>query len=216
MENLRKTLIAGAKKLIGANDPSHDFDHAYRVLTNAEYLAKYEGGSLEIIIPAALFHDVVNHPKNHPRARSAAKESAQVALDVLKNFNDYDHENIAAVQRAIIEHSYSNGLRPSSLESKIIQDADRLEATGAIAIMRTFSSSGQMKRKFYDSDDPFCQQHEPSINAIDLFYSRLLHIKGIMNTATAKKMAEMRTRFLYAFLEQLKEELCLASPSRFS
>ena len=90
-----------------------------------------------------------------------------------------------------------------------MQDADRLEATGAIAIMRTFCSTGQMKRKFYNPEDPFCRNHEPDpLNyAIDLFYKRLLKVKDLMNTKTAIELAEKRTEFLRQFIIQLEKEI---------
>ncbi len=208
MINLRKGLIAEAGKVISDSDPSHDLSHALRVLGNAEYIARLEGGDLEVIIPAALFHDAVTYPKNDPRTKYATKESARVVRGILESLPDYDTEKISRVEKAIIEHSYSSGIKPESLDSKIVQDADRLEATGAIAIMRTFCSTGQMKRKFYSQEDPFCVQREPNcFFAVDLFYKRLLKVKDLMNTETAKILAENRTRYLYTFLQQLKEEI---------
>lgn len=207
--NLREQLIEKARKVIKNKDPSHDFSHALRVLANAEHLASIEGGDLEIIIPAALFHDVVNHPKNSPKSECAAEQSAKYAKKILEKLKNYDKHKMKSVEEAIIEHSYSKGIKPKRLESKIVQDADRLEATGAIAIMRTFCSSGQMKNKFYNSEDPFCKFRKPDSlkYATDLFYQRLLIVKNKMNTKTAKKLAKQRTEFLNKFLEQLKKEI---------
>ena len=214
MDKLRNKLIEEARTVIKDDDPSHDLEHALRVLNNAEYIAQFEGGDLEIIIPAALFHDVVNYPKDDPRSKYAPEESARVVRKILEKSQGYKKEKIKRVERAIIQHSYSKGIKPESLNSKIVQDADRLEATGAISIMRTFCSAGQMKNKFYNSKDPFCERREPdSLSyAIDLFYKRLLKIKDLMNTNTAKTLAEKRTRFLYTFLEQLRDELSTLRP----
>jgi len=211
MKNLRNILIEEAKGIIEDNDPSHDLDHALRVLGNAEYIAKIEGGDLEVIVPAALFHDAVNYSKDDPRAKYAGEESAKVVKKLLEKFPNYSKDKIARVETAIIEHSYSKNIQPESLDSKIVQDADRLEATGAISIMRTFCSTGQMKRKFYHTEDPFCEQREPGNYAVDLFYKRLLKVKDLMNTETARGLAEKRTRFLYGFLEQLGEEIEVAT-----
>ncbi|MFA6460987.1 MAG: HD domain-containing protein [Candidatus Woesearchaeota archaeon] len=209
IKRLREKMIEEARRVIKDNDPSHDFDHALRVLGNAEYIAKTEGGDLRIIIPAALFHDVVNYAKDDPKSKYAPEESVIIAREILKKYPEYNDEKIAKVEKAIIEHSYSKGIRPESQESRIVQDADRLEVTGAIAIMRTFCSTGQMRRRFYHSEDPFCEKREPDshIYALDLFYKRLLKVGEVMNTETAKRLAEKRTNFLYYFLEQLKEEL---------
>ncbi len=204
---MRQRLIEEAKKRINGEDPSHDFDHAMRVLANAEFIASIEGGDLDIIIPAALFHDVIVYPKDSPKSKDSAKDSAEVAREVLQEV--YQEDKIVRVEEAILEHSFGNGIKPESIESRIVQDADRLEATGALAIMRTFCSTGQMRRKLYNSTDPFCEQREPEslIYAVDLFFKRLLKVKDLMNTGTASKLAETRTEFLYSFLEQFRDEI---------
>lgn len=200
-------LIGKAREIIPVDDPSHDIDHALRVLANAELISVYEGGDRDIITPSALLHDAIVYPKDDPRSDQAVDESARVAGEILQAYDRYPQEKIAHVKQAIREHSFSRGIRPQSLESKIIQDADRLEATGAIAIMRTFCSTGQMKRSFYCDIDPFCQVREPGNYAIDLFYARLLKVADLMNTPTAKGMAVQRTRFMHDFLEQVRKEI---------
>lgn len=209
IQKLKEKLIEETRKRISCNDPSHDFNHAYRVLTNAEYIQKYEGGDLEIIIPAALFHDAVTYPKDSSKSNDSILESVKLARKVLLNLPGYPKNKIPFVEEAIAEHSYTKGIRPKVLESQIIQDADRLEATGAVSIMRTFSSAGQMKKMFYLPENPFCKNRNPEcLNyAIDLFYERLLKVGQKMNTKTAKKMAQERTQFLYKFLTQLKKEI---------
>jgi len=209
ISRLRTWLIEEAKKVISDKDTSHDLNHALLVLNNAEYITQIEGGNLEIIIPAALFHDAVIYPKDSPMSSYSAEESARVARDILESYEGYDKNEIPKVEEAILEHSYSKGIRPKSLESKIVQDADRLGATGAVAIMRTFCSTGQMGRRLYSLSDPFCENREPdsSYYALDLFYKRLLKVRDLMNTPTGKRLAEKRTQFLYLFLDQLKEEL---------
>ncbi|MFH1637157.1 MAG: HD domain-containing protein [Candidatus Woesearchaeota archaeon] len=206
---IKNKLMEEAKKRISNHDPSHDISHTLRVLANAEHIAEKEGGNLDIIVPAALFHDIVIYPKNAPNADDAAEESAKVARAILQSIAEYPKEKIAEVERAIGEHSYSKGIKPKSKESKILQDADRLDATGAIAIMRTFASSGQMKRPLYSPKDPFCKKREVDSKnyGVDLFFTRLLKVHKDMNTETATKMAEGRTKFLHSFLRQLGEEV---------
>jgi len=208
---LRFIVLSRARELIGNKDPSHDYYHSVRVLSNAEGIAAVEGGDLEIIIPGAGMHDSVTYPKDDSRSKGAVYESADAAEDLLREISGYNFLKIPSVRTCIIEHSYSGGVRPELLESKIVQDADRLEATGAISIMRTFSSAGQMRKPFYDDSDPFCESRapEPFEYALDLFYDRLLRVGNLMNTETGKRMAEERTTFLYSFLEQLRRELRL-------
>jgi uncharacterized protein len=206
---LKNQLIKIAKEKIPTSDVSHDFEHALRVLSNAEKINKKENGDLEIVVPAALFHDLVVYPKNHPDKHRSQEESAKATAGILKEIDGFSEEKIEKVKTCILECSFSKGIIPKLLESKILQDADGLEATGAISIMRTFASTGQMKRPFYHSADPFCRHREPDAAkfALDLFYERLLKVAERMHTETARKIAKRRTEFLEQFLEELKLEL---------
>ncbi len=207
--SLYDTLKEKAQPFYSSDDPSHDFLHIERVLNNALDIAKVEGGDLDIIVAAAFFHDCVNYPKNHPKSDQSAQESANKAEEALLSIERYPKEKIPHVKTAIAEHSFSLGIKPDLLEAKIIQDSDRLEATGVISTMRTFSSTGQMKRAFYNEKDTFCETREPNPKqyGFDLFYKRLLVVKDMMNTETAKKMAEQRHTFLLNFIDQLKTEI---------
>ena len=191
------------------DDPSHDFQHIKRVLFIAKELGKLEKVDLDVIIPAALFHDTVVYMKNSPESKNETKESAAVVGDILNSIEEYPNEKIVKVQSCILECSFTKGLQPSILESSILQDADLLESTGAISIIRTFSSGGQMKRQFYNPDDPFRLETPPNVSdsGLDLFFVRLLKAKDRMHTNYAKKIAERRTKFLTDFLDELKIEL---------
>jgi uncharacterized protein len=113
------------------------------------------------------------------------------------------------VKTCINKCSFTKGIIPKLLESKIIQDADGLDATGAISIMRTYSSTSQMKRPFYDPFDPFCENRKPDATkfALDLFYERLLRVTDRMHTESAKMISIRRTDFLRKFLKELQQEL---------
>jgi len=206
---LKNRLIELAKEKIPNTDVSHDFEHTLRVLSNAERIAKEENGDFDIIVPAALFHDLIVYPKNHPNKHKSQEESSEVAERILNGFSNFPKEKIEKVKICILECSFSKGIVPELLESKILQDADGLEATGAISIMRTYASTGQMKRPFYNSEDPFCENREPSASdfALDLFYERLLKVIDRIHTKTAKKIARRRTDFLIDFLKEFKLEL---------
>jgi uncharacterized protein len=206
---LRNKLIKIAKERIPSIDVSHDFEHAFRVLSNAERIAKEEKSDLDIIVPAALFHDLIVYPKNHPNSGKSQEESAEAAEKILKTIRDFPKEKIGKVKTCIVECSFTKGITPKLLESKIIQDADGLEATGAISIMRTYSSTGQMQRPFYNSKDPFCKNRKPDATsaALDLFYTRLLKVNNRMHTKTAKRIANRRTDYLIDFLKELELEL---------
>jgi len=208
-KKLKQKLIAIAKEHVKTDDPSHDFGHALRVLAFAENIAKKEEADLDVIVPAALFHDIINHPKNSPKANIAPDESADLTRKILKQIKEYPQRKISDVHFAIKNCSFNKAAKVDPLEAQILQDADGLEATGAISIMRTFSSTGSMQRPFYNPKDPFCKKRQPdSLHyALDLFFTRLLVVEKRMNTKTAKKIAKKRTVFLRIFLEELRSEL---------
>lgn len=208
-QKLRNRLIKIARKKIVDIDPSHDFEHAIRVLINAEKIAKEEGADPDIIVPSALFHDLITYPKDSSRNKYSTDESAKMARHILMKIKDFPKEKIERVCLSIQHCSFSKGLQPKFLEAQILQDADGLEATGAISIMRTFSSAGQMGRLFYNPKDAFCRkrQPKPSKYGLDLFYVRLLKIADRMHTVRAKKIAQRRTRLLKRFLKELELEL---------
>lgn len=191
------------------NDPSHDLGHTLRVLHLAEQIAQVEGADLDILVPAALFHDVIVHGKHDPRSGQSTEESAALAEKVLLNEPNFPAGKVPAVATAIRQCSYSRGIMADSLEGRILQDADRLEATGAIAVMRTYASTGLMNRPFFDPADPFCEARDPAPHrfALDLFYARLLRVETGMHTETARMLARRRTEFLRAFLQELRLEL---------
>lgn len=206
---LKSKLTDIARQEIPATDPSHDIQHTLRVMTNAVHIAEIEQADLDIIIPAALFHDVITYPKNDPRSAQAQQESADRARQILSNIPEYPQYKIEAVANAIAVCSFSKGIIPTDLEAQILQDADGLEATGAIAIMRTYASTGQMQRPFYHPEDPFAEHRTPDAKAyaLDLFYVRLLKVGERMHTQTARQISDQRTQFLYQFLDQFKQEL---------
>jgi uncharacterized protein len=209
-DTLKRKLINTAREEITTTDPSHDLNHSLNVLGNALMIAEKEGGDLDVIVPAALFHDLVNIPKEDPDSKFASQKSADKAVDLLKSFPEYQQqEMLDQIREAIASCSFSNRKESGLLEAKIIQDADALESTGAISILRTFASVGLMEAKLYNLDDPFCEERQPeSIKyGLDLFYSRLLRVSERMNTATARLIAEQKTKFLEDFLKQLNLEI---------
>ena len=126
----------------------------------------------------------------------------------MKENNFFDDE-IKIISDAIKEHSFSKGKIPSSIEGKILQDADRLDAIGAIGLARVFSFSGSNNRPFYDPNDPFSRNRSVNDNkwALDHFFEKLLTLEKKMNTKTGKILAKNRTKILKNFLKELKSEI---------
>jgi uncharacterized protein len=205
---LHQKLISVAKERLSRDDIAHDFNHAMRVLLNAEKIMKGEKGDSNIIIPAALFHDIITYPKDHPNKNKAQEESAIETEKILNSLKIFKKEQIDKIKTCILECSFNKGIKPKLLESKIIQDADLLESIGALGIMRVFAVTGQMKRPLYYFEDPFGKKHELDAEnyALDHFYTKLLFVKDRINTKTARKIAIRRTKFLKLFLEELALE----------
>lgn len=207
--SLEKQLIKIARLKMASHDPSHDISHALRVMSLARTIAKSEKADQDVVVPAALLHDIINYPKNHPKRHLSSDESAKLAEVILKNLTTYPKEKIKKVCESIRQCSFSKGISHDFVEAKVLQDADSLEATGAISIMRTFASAGSMGRQFYNETDPFCEARIPndSMFALDLFFSRLLKIQDRLYTKTAQRIAKRRTLFLKKFLESLKKDI---------
>ena len=190
------------------NDSAHDFNHIMRVYKNARKLCKKENANEKLVLSAALLHDVVSFPKSDKRSKSSSLKSAEASKKILKKL-DYTNKEIQIVSDAIRDHSFSRGKIPETLEGKILQDADRLDALGAIGIARVFAVGGSEKRPFYNNMDPFCKTHTPDDNiwTLDHFYKKLLKLESLMNTKSAKIEAKKRTKVLKVFLSELKNEL---------
>ena len=200
IENLKKI----AKNKLANNDPAHDFEHVMRVYRNAERICKIENGNKKLILSAVLLHDII---KIKNRKNSALK-SARLSEKILKQ-NYFSYSEIRIISDAIKDHSFSKCKTPSTIEGKILQDADRLDAIGAIGLARVFSFSGSNNRPFYDPKDPFSKNR--SVNdkkwALDHFYEKLLRLEQKMNTKTGKLLAKKRTKILKNFLKEIKNEI---------
>ncbi|BDQ31394.1 phosphohydrolase [Nitrosopumilus zosterae] len=190
------------------NDSAHDFDHIMRVYKNAQKICKKEKANEKLVLSAALLHDLISYPKSDKRSKMSSIESAKKSKNILKKYG-FSNEEIAIISNAIRDHSFSQNKVPSSIEGKILQDADRLDALGAIGLARVFATGGSLKRPFYDPNDPFCKQRTPddSIWTIDHFFKKLLKLESLMNTKSGKIEAKKRTIVLKNFLKQLKHEI---------
>lgn len=192
------------------DDGSHDLAHMQRVFNTAKQLQLVEGGNLEVLVAACYFHDIVNIPKNHPDRSKASYLAAEKAIKILKqHFPQYPKDLYSAVFHGIHAHSYSARILCKTIEAKIVQDADRMEALGAIGLARVFYVSGRLNSTLFDSHDPFAQQRQLDEKryALDHFQTKLLHLPKTMQTATGKQLAQKRADYLIDFMAQLSSEL---------
>jgi uncharacterized protein len=201
---LQETIAARSQGL----DPAHDLQHVLRVSETARMLAFAEGAGVEIAVAAALCHELFNYPKDHPDSIRSGEVCAEHAGTLLAALA-WPAPMIEAICACVRTHGFAAGVRGASLEARILQDADRLDAIGAIGIARCFATCTRMGLPFYDPVDPFCQDRPPDDHAwgIDHFYRKLLHIADELHTVSAKAIAGERMAFMQAFLAQLGREI---------
>ena len=196
------------KKWMRKNDPAHDFEHVLRVYETAKMICTKEKANKKLVLYSVLLHDITSFPKNDKRSKISSTKSSKEAKKILKKFS-FPDEEIKIISNAIEDHSFSKNKKPTSLEGKILQDADRIDAIGAIGIARTFAVGGSENRPFYNKSDPFCSIRNPNDQnwTLDHFYKKLLVIESKMNTKSGKKEAKRRTKILRRFLTDLKREI---------
>ena len=189
------------------NDPAHDIGHVMRVVAAAKLIGTAEGADLQVIVPAAWLHDIVNLPKDHPDRAKASRMAADMAVKILKA-HGYDAALCDPIHHAILAHSFSAGITPETLEAKVLQDADRLDALGAIGMARCFAVSGALGRALFDADDPLAQRRPPddTLYGLDHFQVKLYRIADTLHTAAARAIAHQRVAFMRQFEAQILAE----------
>ncbi len=192
-----------------AGDAAHDVAHVRRVVANARRLAAEEHAELAVVLPAAWLHDCVSVPKDSPQRAQASRLAAEQAVAWLCEWGCEDRW-LADIAHAIEAHSFSAKIAPRTLEAKVVQDADRLDALGATGLARCLMLSGEMRRPLYAESDPFCETGRAPDDrraAVDHFYTKLLTLEGTMQTPSGRTEAQRRTEYLRGFLAELKREI---------
>jgi len=198
------------KKEFGGDSTGHDWWHIFRVWKMAKEIAKKEGGDLFVIELGALLHDIADWKFNDDE--KAGSKKAKPLLEKL----GVDQETVKHVCGIIDNVSFKganveNGIK--TLEGKVVQDADRLDAMGAIGLARAFAYGAKANRELYNP------KIKPMLNrslknykkayfstTINHFYEKLLLIKDRLNTKTAKKIAQPRHKFLENYLDEFFKE----------
>lgn len=203
-------VVSQLKREFAEESTGHDWFHLERVWKNAKQIAASEGGDLFVIELAALLHDIADH-KFVEDADTEAKRRIQVMLGKA----EVGQQTIDRVIDIVLKSSFKGGIGENpmtQLEGLIIQDADRLDAIGAIGIARTFAFGGKFGNLLYHPDIPpatFKNAEEYRKNrthTINHFYEKLLLLKDKMNTPTGRKLAEQRHQFMQEFLNQFYNE----------
>lgn len=189
-------------------DAAHDAQHVRRVVANAKRLAEAEGAPLAVVVPAAWLHDCVHVAKDSPDRARASRLAADEATRLLRAWG-YDETLLDDIAHAIEAHSFTAGITPRTSAARVVQDADRLDALGAVGLARTLMLGGAMRRPLYEPSDPFCE-HRPAddgASTIDHFYTKLLHLPERMQTMAGRWEADRRVGVLQEFLAALRREI---------
>ncbi|ODT21460.1 MAG: phosphohydrolase [Kaistia sp. SCN 65-12] len=190
------------------DDGSHDVAHLQRVWNNAAAIQAGEGGDGEILAAAVLLHDCVTVEKNDPLRPQASRLAARKASGVLEGLG-WPSERIAAVAHAIETHSFSAGIPPETLEARILQDADRLDAIGMIGVARCFYVAGRLGSALYDPADPEAADRPlaDARFALDHFENKLFKLADGFQTATGARLAAQRHQRLRRFYDEFLDEI---------
>jgi uncharacterized protein len=209
------TLLAEARARDAAHevpDPTHDAAHLLRV---ALWTLKLGAAAVDAreAIAAALLHDAVHVPKNSPERSRASEKAADFAATRLAALG-FAPEAVARIAAAVRDHSFSRGAVPESALGRALQDADRLEALGAIGLLRTIATGVRMGGEWFHAEDPFARDRalDDTKYSVDHFFAKLLGLPASMHTEAGRAEAQRRVVLLHAFLDALAGELGTLPP----
>jgi len=194
-----------------AADSAHDVHHLDRVWANARAIMAVpeHAGRVDplVVLAAAYLHDCVAVAKDSPDRPRASRMAAGRAAALLRDIG-FPDDKLPAVAHAIAAHSYSAGIPTETLEAEIVQDADRLDAVGAIGLARTLAVGAELGRPLFHPTDPAARRRSVDETAwsADHLMEKIVKLPGRMNTAAGRALAERRIRIVTDFLAGLEEE----------
>jgi uncharacterized protein len=209
-EILARTYEEVERRFSGIDDLAHGWEHVDRVYKLALHIAEKEDADRFIVGMAALLHDL-GRTAQHSTAEHHADLSSQLAGELLTAYR-VPADKQQAILHAILAHSFSKGIEPRTPEARVVRDADRLDGLGAIGIMR-WAVTGAVRHtpetRSYHPTDPFATAHQPddARYMLDHFFKKLLRLEDTMMTETGRALAQRRTAFMRAYLDEFKQEL---------
>jgi uncharacterized protein len=198
------------KEQLSGESSGHDWWHVYRVWKSAVHIAKQEQADLFVVELAALLHDIADW-KFHDGNDEVGPQRAAEWLQTLQ-VDDATITHVCDIIRHISFKGAGVTTAMQTIEGKVVQDADRLDAIGAIGIARTFAYGGSKGHEMYNPDlsphlhDSFEDYKQNQSHTINHFYEKLLLLKERMNTTTARQLAEQRHRVMEDYLDQFYRE----------
>lgn len=213
MENAHDLItIDGARRLYVGAEPAHDFDHVLRVLATAERIARTEGADLSVVRAAVLLHDIARHEEattGEDHAVAAARRARALLAEA-----GADPTWVDAVCGAIRDHRFRTGAPPTSLEARILYDADKLDAIGAIGVARAYAVGGRTGQRLWSAVQPDDRldpadptRVTPEHTPVREYVVKLARLQQTLFTAEARRVAAGRHEFMAAFFEQLSAEV---------
>lgn len=184
------------KKTFLDEGTGHDYFHIERVVTNAKKILETENADPFLVELAAWMHDVGDY-----KLHNGVDKSNELITDFLQTLN-VDNVTIDKVLEIVSQVSFSKGNTPTTIEAKIVQDADRLDAIGAVGIARCFAYGGSVHNVLYNPYD-----NSKDASSVQHFYDKLFKLKDLMNTETAIKIANKRHQFMENFIEEFYQEV---------
>ena len=200
--------LADMAQAAAGDDGAHDLQHLHRVWHSAsKLLAQYPDADALVVLAACYLHDLVNLPKNHPQRSTASRQAAALASAKLVEAG-FPADRLAAVAHAIEAHSFSAAIAPRTLEARIVQDADRLDALGAIGLARLFYTAGRMGSALAHGDDPGALHRAPDDRAyaLDHIECKLATLPATMQTEAGQALANERLDWLRGFRDRFIAE----------
>jgi len=203
----RPQLIALAAAAAG-DDGAHDASHLERVWRSAEsLLAHHLDADPLVVLAASYLHDLVNLPKDHPERAKASRRSANLARKELAQ-RGFPQDRLDAVAHAIEAHSFSAAIAPTTIEAKIVQDADRLDALGAVGLARMFYISGRLGRALAHPSDPLALERplDDGAYSLDHIVVKLAQLPEMMQTEAGRAIGNARLGKLLVFRKEFAAE----------
>jgi uncharacterized protein len=206
--------IEQARALYVDADSAHDFEHILRVMYMAERLARAEGGDVAIVRAAALLHDIARHEEDSAADGALPMDHAEVSANDARAYlveHGAEEQFVSRVGDAIRSHRFRGTAKPTSLEAKILFDADKLDSIGAIGVARAYAVCGALNQKLYSEPPPDTvatrAQHNDEHTPVDEYHVKLKHLRDRFFTPTAQQIANERDTFMREFFEQLTREV---------